>query len=168
MFGTPRGHTGVVNYYDTEVYHPVGAPVEESIWTTPLLLFMPEVGSYASAYTLLLVMINIVVQLTFTLIVATTLTDSPFTEQANQEFRQWRRRIAHDVRYMSSTGTSLASRVCTAAGSTSLTVGSTQADTYEDTAAYLQNISGTIAVAAGPVSFRKQTHTSLALPLRFL
>ena len=160
-FGTPKGRTGAVNYYGTDVFHPVGAPVEESIWTTPLLLFMPAVGSYASAYTLLLVMINIVVQLTFTLIVATTLTNSPFTEQANQEFRQWRRRIAHDVSYMSSTGTSLASRVCTR--STSLTVGSTQADAYQDTAAYLQNVSGTIAVAAGPVSFRKQTRTSLAL-----
>ena len=142
-----------INHADSDMLHS-DFYIEQSIWSTPLLLFLPEVGMAGSVYALFLLTANVLFQLLFAYLVMNNLTDAEFDDESNKELRMWRRRVAHDVQYMSSTGSSLASRVC--AGDAGLTVGADQAELYEYIDDYLNEISDTLPLPAGPVKPQPQ------------
>ena len=87
--------------------------LEESVWDAILVLFTPKVGKAASLFGLVLLLINLLVQVFFTQLVLTHLTDPAFSNEDVTELRRWRTNIAHDSKYLDPFArTTLAARVC--------------------------------------------------------
>ena len=86
--------------------------IEESIWDTPLIIGSDAVPPAASAYVLLLLLINIGVQLVFCGIVYEMAAPS-ITRDTVQQLRRWRRNVAHNIDFYDSiSAQSIAQRVC--------------------------------------------------------
>ncbi|CAE7572710.1 hypothetical protein AK812_SmicGene25178 [Symbiodinium microadriaticum] len=88
----------------------------ESAWTFPVLLGLTPSGAWDVAFSLMLLLLNLGMQVMFSyIILGSSFMGSEFAEEI-QAARRWRIGSAHDYRYLDSTQTSLASRVCTSDG----------------------------------------------------
>ncbi|CAE6951125.1 unnamed protein product [Symbiodinium natans] len=90
---------------------------EESAWNIPLVLGLADVGWFDNAFAVLLVLLNLLMQGSFTqILLSEYFMGDPF-ETRVQSAIDWRTSIAHDSRYLDLAGTSLVSRVCAGDGS---------------------------------------------------
>ena len=90
-----------------------GCVLEESLWDASLLVGIQGQGALSSAWTVKLLLLNIIAQGLFTFIVIVDLTSREINENAPAGFRAWRRNIAHSSANVDAiTGVSLAARVC--------------------------------------------------------
>ena len=102
---------------------------EESAWNIPLVLGLADVGGFDTVFALLLVLLNLLMQGSFSVILLSEyFMGQPF-ETNVQSAKDWRTSIAHDSRYLDLAGTSLVSRVC--AGDGSLILSTVQATLIE-------------------------------------
>ena len=102
---------------------------EESAWNIPLVLGLADVGWFDNVFAVLLVLLNLLMQGSFTqILLSEYFMGDPF-ETRVQSAIDWRTSIAHDSRYLDLAGTSLVSRVC--AGDGSLILSTVQATLIE-------------------------------------
>ncbi|CAE7525601.1 unnamed protein product [Symbiodinium pilosum] len=102
---------------------------EESAWNIPLVLGLADVGWFDTVFAVLLVLLNLVMQGSFSVILLSEyFMGEPFDTKV-QSAKDWRTSIAHDSRYLDLAGTSLVSRVC--AGDGSLILSTVQATLIE-------------------------------------
>ncbi|CAE7660819.1 unnamed protein product [Symbiodinium sp. CCMP2456] len=102
---------------------------EESAWNIPLVLGLADVGWFDNVFAVLLVLLNLLMQGSFTqILLSEYFMGEPF-ETRVQSAIDWRTSIAHDSRYLDLAGTSLVSRVC--AGDGSLILSTVQATLIE-------------------------------------
>ncbi|CAE7326383.1 unnamed protein product [Symbiodinium sp. CCMP2592] len=102
---------------------------EESAWNIPLVLGLADVGWFDNVFAMLLVLLNLLMQGSFTqILLSEYFMGDPF-ETKLQSAKTWRTSIAHDSRYLDLAGTSLVSRVC--AGDGSLILSTVQATLVE-------------------------------------
>ena len=87
--------------------------LEGSIWDAQLLVFTPQCGISVSIVTLLLLLINCMLQGFFVALVFTELTDEAFSDDSITQLRSWRTNVGHSLQYMDPVSrTSLVARVC--------------------------------------------------------
>ena len=102
---------------------------EESAWNIPLVLGLADVGWFDNVFAVLLVLLNLLMQGSFSqILLSEYFMGEPF-ETNLQSAKTWRTSIAHDSRYLDLAGTSLVSRVC--AGDGSLILSTVQATLVE-------------------------------------
>ena len=102
---------------------------EESAWNIPLVLGLADVGWFDNVFAVLLVLLNLLMQGSFSqILLSEYFMGEPF-ETKLQDAKTWRTSIAHDSRYLDLAGTSLVSRVC--AGDGSLILSTVQATLVE-------------------------------------
>ena len=102
---------------------------EESAWNIPLVLGLADVGWFDNIFAVLLVLLNLLMQGSFSqILLSEYFMGEPF-EMNLQSAKTWRTSIAHDSRYLDLAGTSLVSRVC--AGDGSLILSTVQATLVE-------------------------------------
>ncbi|OLQ04216.1 Eukaryotic translation initiation factor isoform 4G-2 [Symbiodinium microadriaticum] len=90
---------------------------EESAWNIPLVLGLADVGWFDNVFAVLLVLLNLLMQGSFSqILLSEYFMGEPF-ETNLQSAKTWRTSIAHDSRYLDLAGTSLVSRVCAGDGS---------------------------------------------------
>ena len=102
---------------------------EESAWNIPLVLGLADVGWFDNVFAMLLVLLNLLMQGSFTQILLSEYFMGEPVETNLQSAKTWRTSIAHDSRYLDLAGTSLVSRVC--AGDGSLILSTVQATLVE-------------------------------------
>lgn len=122
-----------------------GYRLEGSIWDSTLLIGASVAGMdsrpAAGTFSVLLVLINVAIQTGLGFIVVTSFCDPQYGDSAVVSLRQWRRNIAHDVKYLDTVSkNSLAARVCK--GEAGLGFGNSQASTYVNVKSYLENDKG--------------------------
>ena len=118
---------------------------EGSVWDSTLICgAAPLLGSAGSAFTSVLVVLNILIQASFAVIVRLTVVNSPsFTSRTIEALRDWRRNIAHDIANMDPiTHKSLALRVCQ--DDAGLAMSASQAQTFSELNTYFQRSVGPI------------------------
>ena len=116
---------------------PEQMELKESIWDASVLIGTEQVGRAASAYMVVLLMMNLFVQGAFAFILRSPgpgLTSKSFTRDEIDGLLAWRRNVAHDVRFFNGE-MSLAARVCD--GAHDLELSGQQASEYEDLSGYL-------------------------------
>ena len=102
---------------------------EESAWNIPPVLGLADVGWFDNVFAVLLVLLNLLMQGSFSqILLSEYFMGEPF-ETNLQSAKTWRTSIAHDSRYLDLAGTSLVSRVC--AGDGSLILSTVQATLVE-------------------------------------
>ena len=102
------------NQHDDK-YTPVS--FEESAWNIPLVLGLADVGLFDTVFSVVLVLLNLLMQGSFSVILLSEyFMGDPFDTKL-QSAKDWRTSIAHDSRYLDLAGTSLVSRVCEGDGS---------------------------------------------------
>lgn len=108
----------------------------ESVWDTTVLIKTLPVGDYAALYTWALLLFNLLLQSTLVYIITTQLTAPTITTADVEDYAEWRRNSAHDVRYMDQlTKTSMAAMVCR--GSKAVVHSTVQGQAHENLVAYL-------------------------------
>ena len=124
---------------------------DASLWKSPLFIMTSSIGSGASMFLCLLLLINMFTQIGFIFILATTELSAPRIGQLQvDEFQTWRRTVAHEYSfYNSRTSRSLAARVCSRDGG--LEVGTGQMNTYSALLAYLGPADAEDLSAVGPM-----------------
>ena len=86
---------------------------QPSVWDSALFQFASVSGRGASWFTLLLLMVNIMMQGSFAFYLMDGLTEKPITHNDIDQLRWWRRNVAHSLEYYNEAkGESLARRVC--------------------------------------------------------
>ena len=69
--------------------------IQESIWDASILIGTDELGPRASAWCLMVLLINTLMQGILTVVVAQALTDAPFSTADIKSLRDWRINVAH-------------------------------------------------------------------------
>jgi len=106
----PANNGGKANDDDDSATEVV---LEGSVWDSTLICGTDPLGRGASAFTAGLVLMNLLIQLLFARVVQQSFTGNGYTKDDVAKLREWRRSVAHDVRYMDPlTEKSLALRVC--------------------------------------------------------
>ncbi|CAE7655236.1 unnamed protein product [Symbiodinium sp. CCMP2456] len=91
--------------------------IEESAWNIVLVLGLEDVGWFDNVFAVLLVLLNLLMQVSFMqILLSEYFMGEPF-ETSVQSAKDWRTSIAHDSRHLDLAGTSLVSRVCAGDGS---------------------------------------------------
>lgn len=110
--------------------------LQESVWDSSLLLFMPQLGLSDSMCGLTALLVNMFVQGVLAVVVVQQLTGTTFGDADIASFRTWRTNIGHDKQYMDKISEqSLAARVC--AGDAGLESSAAQANAYKTLSSYL-------------------------------
>lgn len=115
---------------------PEQMELKESIWDASVLIGTDQVGKAASVYIVVLLVMNLFVQGAFAFILATSkqMVSESYTRDEIDGLLDWRRKVAHDVRYFNGEA-SLVARVCD--GAEDLELSGQQASAYEDLSGYL-------------------------------
>eukprot|EP00439_Symbiodinium_sp_Y106_P018663 s797_g2.t1 len=91
--------------------------IEESAWNIVLVLGLADAGWFDNLFAVLLVLLNLLMQVSFMqILLSEYFMGEPF-ETSVQSAKDWRTSIAHDSRHLDLAGTSLVSRVCAGDGS---------------------------------------------------
>ncbi|KAJ1484805.1 hypothetical protein T484DRAFT_1795824 [Baffinella frigidus] len=119
--------------------------LQESMWDAVVYIGADKnqggMGYAGSAYTVLLLVLNVAVQALFVVIVWGIVSEPQFDANSVEGFRSWRRNIAHSVNEMEElTQKSLASRVCTSDAGLETSQG--QAAAYANIQSYLKMTTG--------------------------
>ena len=122
-----------------------------SAWEVPLILGLTPLGVGASAVGCVLLILNVLIQLIFTSITMTSLTDPAFDDDDISSLRKWRRSVAHHIKYMDPISkTSLGERVCD--GDSGLEISQGQSAAYQDLDDYLEDYSPFGGMSNSPIS----------------
>ena len=110
---------------------------EESIWSVAVLLGLKELdlGHFDSLFALLLMLLNIMMQASFSAILLTPAFMGPGFETKIASARTWRTSVAHDYKHLDLADTSLVSRVCS--GDEALILSTTQATLIDHVNSFL-------------------------------
>ena len=113
-----------------------GCKLEPSIWDASLLVGLGEGHAASTAWAIMLLLLNTLVQGFITYIVNSELTMPTYTEENLTQYRLWRIDIGHDFRYGSTGGgRSLVARVCS--GDAGLETGTAQATAFQEIEDYM-------------------------------
>lgn len=105
---SPRSGGSSPNPYDLHYYE-----FQESIWDAALFIGTAPMGMLGSITMLCLFLINITMQIIYTIIVLLEFTIPVFGKEEVRGFEEFRNRIAHDIKYADPLSlSSLASRIC--------------------------------------------------------
>lgn len=84
--------------------------LEQTVWESAIFIGLPQISKFGSVLLAFALIMNVAIQVTFTLIINRTFRTEPLNLQA---IRIWRHTVGHDMFYADAlTGRSLASRVC--------------------------------------------------------
>ena len=83
---------------DSEEELFINAPIEASCWEASIMFFLPEVGTGASVYASIGLIINIIVQCTLAIVIFGQFDGTTFDSDDITSLQSWRINVAHDVR----------------------------------------------------------------------
>lgn len=109
---------------------------EESVWDAAMFIGEPNMGFCSSCHMTLLLIINIAVQLSYTIIIAEAFADPRFTKELVRDFKRFRYQIAHDWRHLDKARhSSLTGRICS--GDQAIEMATAQVDALDSINHYL-------------------------------
>ena len=86
----------VASATETEVEEPMDScELTASIWDAVLLIFIEELGPYCSAFTVLALVLNMLLQGSFCMVVLHSFVQRSYTESTTEDYVHWRLNTAH-------------------------------------------------------------------------